>query len=133
VAAGGYVVAGQRAEIVNDGGAFVLMDGHFGFGQTVAQQAAQLGIARAKASGACIMGLRNAGHVGRIGDYAEMAAAEGLISIHFVNVAGSVLVAPFGGAERRFSTAPFCVGVMLPEGRSSSTSPPPSWRRARCW
>ncbi|HZH46861.1 MAG TPA: Ldh family oxidoreductase, partial [Roseococcus sp.] len=41
---------------------------------------------------------------------------EGLISIHFVNVAGSVLVAPFGGAERRFSTAPFCVGVMLPEG-----------------
>ena len=24
---------------------------------------------------------------------------------------GSVLVAPFGGAERRFSTAPFCVGV----------------------
>jgi uncharacterized oxidoreductase len=43
----------------------------------VAQQAAQLGIARAKASGACIMGLRNAGHVGRIGDYAEMAAAEG--------------------------------------------------------
>jgi uncharacterized oxidoreductase len=112
----GYVVAGQRAEIVNDGGAFVLMDGHFGFGQTVAQQAAQLGIARAQASGACIMGLRNAGHVGRIGDYAEMAAAEGLISIHFVNVAGSVLVAPFGGTERRFSTAPFCVGVMLPEG-----------------
>lgn len=112
----GYVLAGQEASIVNDGGAFVLMDGHFGFGQTVAKQAAQLGIARAKESGACIVGLRHAGHVGRIGDYAEMAAAEGLISIHFVNVAGSVLVAPFGGAERRFSTAPFCVGVKLPEG-----------------
>ena len=35
----------------------------------------------------------------------------GLISIHFVNAAGSILVAPFGGLERRLSTAPFCVGV----------------------
>jgi uncharacterized oxidoreductase len=40
-----------------------------------------------------------------------MAAAAGLVSVHFVNVAGSVLVAPFGGSERRLSTAPFCVGV----------------------
>jgi uncharacterized oxidoreductase len=112
----GYVLAAQEAEIVNDGGAFVLMDGKFGFGQTVAEQAARLGIARAKANGCCIVGLRNAGHIGRAGDYGEMAAAEGLISIHFVNVAGSVLVAPFGGAERRFSTAPVCVAVPLPEG-----------------
>src|SRR5262249_51209684 len=37
--------------------------------------------------------------------------AAGLVSVHFVNVAGSVLVAPFGGSERRLSTAPFCVGV----------------------
>jgi hydroxycarboxylate dehydrogenase B len=55
--------------------------------------------------------LRNAGHIGRVGDWAEMAAAEGLVSIHFVNAAGSVLVAPFGGVERRISTAPYCVGI----------------------
>ena len=107
----GYVVAGQQAEIVTDGGAFALLDGHFGFGQTVAPQAAALGIERAQQHGTAIIALRNAGHVGRIGAYAEQAIAAGLISIHFVNVAGSVLVAPFGGAERRFSTAPFSVGV----------------------
>ena len=55
--------------------------------------------------------MNNSGHLGRIGDWAEMAAAEGFVSIHFVNARGSVLVAPFGGAEARFSTAPFCVGV----------------------
>ncbi len=55
--------------------------------------------------------LRNAGHIGRVGDWAEMAAAEGLVSVHFVNAAGSSLVAPYGGVERRFSTAPYCVGV----------------------
>jgi uncharacterized oxidoreductase len=55
--------------------------------------------------------LRNAGHIGRVGDWAEMAAAEGLVSVHFVNAAGSLLVAPFGGVEKRLSTAPYCVGI----------------------
>jgi len=112
----GFVLAGQSVETVTDGGALLLLDGKFGFGQTVAQQATEMGIVRAKAGGVCVVGLRNAGHVGRVGDYAEMAVEQGLISVHFVNVAGSVLVAPFGGAERRFSTAPFCVGVPLPGG-----------------
>ena len=62
--------------------------------------------------GACLpSGLKNSGHVGRVGEWAEMAAREGLVSIHFVNVRGSVLVAPFGGVDRTFSTAPFCVGI----------------------
>ena len=107
----GYVVAGQQAEVVTDGGAFALLDGHFGFGQTVAPQATALGIERAQRHGTAVIALRNAGHIGRVGAYAEQAIEAGLISIHFVNVAGSVLVAPFGGTERRFSTAPFSVGV----------------------
>ncbi len=110
----GHVLAGQTAEVVTDGGGFAVLDGGFGFGQTVAAQAVALGVERARRTGTCIVALRNAGHIGRIGAYAETAIAAGLISIHFVNVAGSVLVAPFGGVERRFSTAPFAVGVPLP-------------------
>lgn len=110
----GFVVRARTAEVVTDGGCFALLDGHFGFGQTVAPQAVELGIARALQHGIAVVGLRNAGHIGRVGDYAEMAIRAGLISVHFVNVAGSVLVAPFGGTERRFSTAPFSVGVPLP-------------------
>ena len=48
--------------------------------------------------------------------------------------AGQRLVAPFGGAERRFSTAPFAAafpGRM--ESRWCSISPPRRWRKARCW
>ena len=110
----GFVLRDQTAEIITDGGCFALLDGKFGFGQTVAPQAVDLGIARAGQHGIAVVGLRNAGHIGRVGDYAEMAIRAGLISVHFVNVAGSVLVAPFGGTERRFSTAPFTVGVPLP-------------------
>jgi serine/threonine-protein kinase len=36
--------------------------------------------------------------------------------VHFVNVSGSILVAPFGGVDRRFSTAPFTVGFPVPGG-----------------
>ncbi len=110
----GFVVKGQTADIVTDGGAFALVDGKWGFGQTVAPQAVALGIARAQQHGVSVTALRNAGHIGRVGDYAEQAIAAGLISMHFVNVAGSVLVAPFGGVERRFSTNPVAIGVPLP-------------------
>jgi uncharacterized oxidoreductase len=107
----GVVVAGQELTTIVDLPALALVDGGFGFGQTIAPQAVQLGIAKAREGGVALIGLRNCGHVGRVGDWAEMAAAENLVSVHFVNAAGSVLVAPFGGAERRLSTAPFCVGI----------------------
>jgi len=112
----GYVFAGKQPQVVTDGGAFALLDAQFGFGQSATKRATALGIERARQHGAAVIALRNAGHVGRIGHYAEQALAAGLISIHLVNVAGSSLVAPFGGVERRFSTAPFAIGVPL-EGR----------------
>ncbi len=90
------------------------MDGQHGFGQTVAPQAVAIGIDKCKKNGLAMVALRNAGHIGRVGDWAEMAAEAGLVSVHFVNASGSVLVAPFGGTERRLSTAPFVVGVPRP-------------------
>jgi hydroxycarboxylate dehydrogenase B len=110
----GRVVADQMVAVMVDTPVLAVLDGKFGFGQTVAPQAVAIGIEKCKAMGLSAISLRNSGHVGRVGDWAEMAAAAGLISIHFVNAGGSVLVAPFGGAERRFSTAPYCVGVPLP-------------------
>jgi uncharacterized oxidoreductase len=43
-----------------------------------------------------------------------MAADAGLVSVHFVNAASSLLVAPFGGIDRRMSTAPFSIGLPRP-------------------
>lgn len=109
----GQVRAGQRLSVVHDAPAHALVDGNFGFGQTIAPLAVELGIAKAKASGVAVIGLRNSGHIGRVGEWAERAAAVGLVSIHFVNVFNGELVAPFGGVDRRFSTNPFCVGVPM--------------------
>lgn len=107
----GAVIPNQSIAMVVDTPALAVVDGRFGYGQTVAPEAVQIGIDKCKASGLSAVALRNSGHIGRVGDWAEMAAAAGLVSIHFVNAAGSILVAPFGGVERRLSTAPFCVGI----------------------
>ena len=115
-AAGGHVRFGVEAEVVTDGGAFALVEGGFGFGQTVGPQAVRLGIERAREHGVALVALRNAGHLGRIGAFAEACCAEGLAFVAFVNVQHSLLVAPFGGAGRAMSTAPVCVGVPEPTG-----------------
>jgi hydroxycarboxylate dehydrogenase B len=98
----------QHAEIVRDAGAVITVEGHKGFGQVVAYEAMEHGIERARRLGVCAVGLRGAHHIGRIGHWAEQCAAAGLVSFHFVNVAGDPLVAPFGGIDRRFGTNPFC-------------------------
>jgi len=111
-----WLRAGQRIEVVFETDAMAVVDGHRGFGQTIGPQAVQLGIEKARRCGAAVIALRSAGHLGRIGDWAETAAKTGQVSIHFVNVAGSVLVAPFGGTERRMGTNPVAIGVPAPGG-----------------
>src|ERR1700741_1504117 len=107
----GSVVPHHTAEVVVDPPSLAVVDGKFGYGQTVAPQAVKIGIEKCKKAGLAAVALRNAGPIGRVGGWAEMAAAEGLVSVHFVNAAGSLLVAPFGGVEKRLSTAPYCVGI----------------------
>jgi len=112
----GMFLADQEIEVLFENDAMAIVDGRYGFGQTVAEQAVALGLDKARAQGIAIVALRNAGHVGRVGDWAEMAAEAGFVSIHFVNARASILVAPFGGTEPRLSTAPFCAGVPRPDG-----------------
>ena len=109
--ANGVQLADQEIKVLIDSGSLLLVDGQYGMGQTVGPAAVALGIERCKELGTAIVGLRNAGHLGRIGEYAEMAAAQGLVSVHFVNVANSRLVAPFGAKERRMGTNPCAYGA----------------------
>jgi len=71
-----------------------------------------IGIERAKKHGVAVVGLKNSHHIGRVGHWAEQCARAGLVSTHWVNVHGhKSLVAPFGGAEPRFTTNPYCTAV----------------------
>lgn len=106
----GLLVAGRGVDVILRSETLAVLDAGYGFGPTVGPLAIQTGIDMALSAGVAVVALRNAGHLGRIGEWAEMTANAGLACVHFVNVAGSVLVAPFGGVDRRFSTAPFAAG-----------------------
>ncbi len=112
----GHVSFGMSPTPVIDSENFVLFEGHHGFGQTLARKAIEIGIDKADKNGVALLGLRNAGHVGRIGAWAEQACDAGFASIHFVNVVSALLVAPHGGAERRLSTNPVCIGIPNADG-----------------
>jgi uncharacterized oxidoreductase len=110
----GGLFPNRQPEVRLDGGALLLLDGQKGYGQSIGLEATRMAIERARHHGTCVMALGNSHHLGRIGHWAEMAVAEGLVALHFVNVQSFARVAPFGGADRRFGTNPVCIGIPLP-------------------
>ena len=110
----GGLVVNQHPKMVFDGGAMISLDGQSGYGQVIGLEAMQIGIARAKQHGMCVMGLGRSHHLCRIGQWAEQAVAAGLISLHFTNVISRSIVAPHGGADARFGTNPMTVGIPIP-------------------
>src|SRR5262245_46811661 len=61
------------------------LDGGRGFGQPVARRGMQMAIAKAKSAGLSAVTLCNTSHVGRLADYAEMAAREGFVALLWVS------------------------------------------------
>ncbi len=111
----GKILPDRRIDLSVDAGALVVVDGMKGYGQPVARQAIDVGIERAIQHGVAVIGIRNTAHLGRIGAWAEQAAAAGLISLHFVNTTGAgIRVAPFGGSDARLSVNPIAMGVPRP-------------------
>jgi hydroxycarboxylate dehydrogenase B len=113
----GLLVPNQTPETVLDAGALLVIDARRGFGQRMAAEAVSRAIVRAKEMGACVLAFRNASHIGRIGTYAELAAAKGCAFIAFVNVADHHdIQATWQAAEPRLGTNPFCVAVPGTDG-----------------
>jgi uncharacterized oxidoreductase len=101
----------QDLTVVLESGPLLVCDGNGGAGQVMGHDAISRAIAVAHEQGACILGLRNSHHLGRIGQWASQCADAGLVSIHFVNVISAPCVAPFGGTQSRLGTNPFAVGI----------------------
>ena len=73
-----------------------------------------LGVARAKQHGSCIMTLANSLIIWAASDIGlKWRSIRGLVSLHFVNVKSRPVVAPWGGGDGRFGTNPCCIGIPL--------------------
>ena len=113
----GRTIPNLNVTVVTETPTHAVLEGNNGFGQSIAPQAVEIGIAKAKKAGLAVVTLRHSAHLGRVGEWGEMAAREGLVAIHYVNVENSLLVAPFGGRERRFATNPVCIAIPPMDGR----------------
>jgi uncharacterized oxidoreductase len=110
----GKVLVGKSIQVAFENDVIAVVDGQLGFGQTIGEQAVQLGIDKCKKHGVAVVALRNSGHLGRIGDWPLQAARAGILSLHFVNTTGAgILVAPFGGTQRRLSANPIAAGIPI--------------------
>ncbi len=111
----GEVVAGADFTILSETPSLIAVDANWGFGQTQSQRLTRRLIEKAKNSGVGVGTMIRCSHIGRLGEYCEMAAAENLVSMMTVNNHGAVRrVAPPGGKAPRLSTNP--VAFAIPNG-----------------
>ena len=107
-----HIVPGAPFEVVKESPCTARIDGHWGFGFVVTEKAMSMAIQKARAHNVAAITVFRQSHVGRLGDYASMAAEQGMIGLITADSgAGPKAVAPFGGRERRLGTNPICIAV----------------------
>lgn len=111
----GDIDPAARPQVVHERPTLCLVDACNAFGQVAAAYAMEQAIDRAQTYGLAAVGLKQCGHVGRLGEWVEMAAQEKLAALAFCNGGGrGGSVTPFGGAARVLSTNP--IAAALPTG-----------------
>jgi hydroxycarboxylate dehydrogenase B len=100
---------------VQEAPAMAVLDGGWGFGQVVARHAAELAIAKARQHTVAVVTAFHCNHVGRLGEYVEIAAEAGMLALATVNNHGQGrLLAPFGAKSGRLSPNPIAFGAPRP-------------------
>ena len=107
----GELVPSANAEVVMEKGAVGLVDAGRGFGHSATALAMEWAAQRATEFGIAAAAVRRANHIGRLGEYAEIAAGRGVIGIATVGLVGGGGVTPFGGRQRYLGTNPWAIGV----------------------
>lgn len=108
----GRLKSGATLEIIHEGPGTLVGDGSWGFGQVLSRDLTERLIDKAATTGIASGTLRRSAHIGRLGEYAEMAAEKGMSAIICANTHGAAQrVAPVGGKRPRLGTNPLCVGM----------------------
>lgn len=110
--AAGECRPGAEFTVRSETPALLAADGNWGFGQTQARRLTERLIEKARAGGVGIGTLVHSCHIGRLGEYCELAADAGLCSMVMVNTHGAARrVAPPGGTAPRLGTNPLALGA----------------------
>lgn len=100
-------------EVVREGPATAVVDGHHGMGQVIAKKAMDLAMAKARRCGIGMVAVRNSTHFGICGYYLKMAADAGMMGMVGTNARPSI--APTFGVENMLGTNPLTFGFPTDE------------------
>jgi uncharacterized oxidoreductase len=113
----GDISPGAPVKVIHETASTAILDGHFTLGHVAATKAMRLAIDKARQQGISSVGVCNLNHIGRVGTYPAMAAAEEMVSIVTCNAGGAGRsVVPFGGRQPRFSTNPIAMAAPTRRG-----------------
>ncbi len=100
-------------EVVREGPATAVVDGHIGMGHVIGRRSMEMAIDKARTYGMGMVAVRNSTHYGIAGYYALMAARDDMIGITGTNARPSV--APTFGVENMLGTNPLTFGMPTDE------------------
>jgi len=81
-----------QAELIAEGPSWALYDGHRSMPMVASRNAMRTAMEKARTTGIAFVTVRNSGHFGAAGFYANMAAREGMIGVSMCNVDPGVAV-----------------------------------------
>ncbi|MEN9936914.1 MAG: hypothetical protein RLZZ387_3493 [Chloroflexota bacterium] len=111
IAAGDILPAAEPA-VTRETAVVTAVDARRGFGQVAARFAMERAIEKARAQGMAAAGIHHCNHVGRMGEWVQLAADAGLVALGFCNLGTrGAAVAPHGGARRLLGTNPMAAAV----------------------
>ena len=109
-----------KPAILQETATSALVTGNWTFGHVAAKYAMELAINKARTQNMAVVGIVQLHHIGRLGTYVEMAAAENMIGMVWAGGFGQVepVSVPYGGKTRVMHTNPISIG--LPAGEEST-------------
>ena len=96
--------------VERDSSATAVVDADGSIGILMAYEAMEMSTRKAQAVGVGVVTVRRASHIGRLGAFPPLAAAQNCIGIIMLN-GGARFAAPFGGTDRRLPPNPLAISV----------------------
>ncbi len=112
----GTFVPAARPSVKSETATTAIVDGNWAYGQITAGYATRLAIEKARSARVAAVGAIRCNHIGRLGEYTELAAHEGMVAFMVNACFGAEMVTPHGGAARALASNPISFAVPAGEG-----------------
>ncbi len=113
----GEIVAQARPQVMRETASTALVGGNWAWGHVTADFVTRLGIRKARESGVALISAVEVNHIGRLGEYVDQAAREGVVGVLVSggNAEELATAAPYGGRKALLAPNPIAIGFPVAE------------------